>query len=814
MRISRNIKLIAQVGSFALLGVLFLMCVAQTAQASVLTKPANNLGIVAYYPFKEGSGTTTADYSSQNLNATLTTAPAWTASGKYGYGLDFTSGSFQYLSVPHNAALNFSYAMTYAAWVKPTLGTQVSLISKGAYGDAFRVLIQGGTAPERVLAIQIDGATIYGTTPIVSGSWTHVAFTYDGVVTKIYVNGSLTDTSTSANGILATTATTMYIGQGGSDNIYYNGVMDEVYLFQRALSAAEIATLYARTPTGGRQRVINSKQSYNDGLVFYAPLDDGDSTIARNYGSSGVKGPLTNFALTGSTSNWVAGKRNGALNFDGTNDIVNFGNKSELYLRSNLSIFAWVKTTDTAASIVSWGSSGTGGIANGQYGLGRFGAGGAGLNTYIGGTWRSGSSFNDGNWHHVGYTLTSGGSLQFYLDGATDGAAIATGSQFSAGASNSLVLGADDETTNYTFAYNGSLDEVRIYNRALSSAEVANLYADTGIRKITMSASLNTVAPANLVLWHTFDGAYLNTTTSTDRGSSQKNFTVNNGAKPVIGKVGQAMYFDGVNDNISTASPLSLADNTPWTISLWVNPAEVSASIPGIYGNLYPASNYTRFDIQPNKAYELVNDSNGFMSSGPTLFFTPNQWSLLTIVCNGTDSSNILFYQNGVYLGAGTLPDSSQTISAFGDVSGPSSNYGFYGMLDDIRVYNKALSASEVLSLFTAGGTTDPVDSTGPTVSGEGRAVADRCAPLVDYTFTWTTNEPSNTIVEYGLTSSYGSTATTNNSVTSHSRTVIDFAASTLYYYRVKSVDASGNIGYGAASSFTTTTTLACGGGP
>jgi hypothetical protein len=256
MRISRNIKLIAQVGSFALLGVLFLMCDAQTAQASVLTKPANNLGIVAYYPFKEGSGTTTADYSSQNLNATLTTAPAWTASGKYGYGLDFTSGSFQYLSVPHNAALNFSYAMTYAAWVKPTLGTQVSLISKGAYGDAFRVLIQGGTAPERVPAIQIDGTTIYGTTPIVSGSWTHVAFTYDGVVTKIYVNGALTDTSTSANGILATTATTMYIGQGGSDNIYYNGVMDEVYLFQRALSAAEIATLYARTPTGGRQRVI------------------------------------------------------------------------------------------------------------------------------------------------------------------------------------------------------------------------------------------------------------------------------------------------------------------------------------------------------------------------------------------------------------------------------------------------------------------------------------------------------------------------------------------------------------------------------
>jgi hypothetical protein len=173
-------------------------------------------------------------------------------------------------------------------------------------------------------------------------------------------------------------------------------------------------------------------------------------------------------------------------------------------------------------------------------------------------------------------------------------------------------------------------------------------------------------------------------------------------AKPIRGKIGQAIYFDGTNDRI--ASPLSLADDTSWTISLWINPAEVNASIHGIYGNLYTTNNHTRFDIQPNQTYEFVNDANGFMSSGPTLFFTPNQWSLLTIVCNGANSSNILFYQNGVYLGAGTLADSSQTISAFGDIAASTFNYGFYGSMDDIRVYSKALSASEVLSLFTAGG--------------------------------------------------------------------------------------------------------------
>jgi hypothetical protein len=801
----------AQVGAFALLGVLFLMCDVQTAEASILTKPANNLGIVAYYPFKEGSGSTTSDYSGQNLNATLTTAPAWTASGKFGYGLDFTAGSLQYLSVPHNAALNFSYAMTYAAWIKPTLGTQVSLISKGAYGDAFRVLIQGGTAGERVPAIQIDGATIYGTTPIVSGNWTHVAFTYDGVNTKIYVNGALTDSSVSANGILATTATTMYIGQGGSDNIYYNGVMDEVYLFQRALSGAEISTLYARVPTGGRQRTIASKQSYNDGLVFYAPLDDAEGTTARNYGKISGTGTLTNFALTGSTSNWVAGKRGGALDFDGTNDIVNIGPKIGIYdLTTDLSAFIWLKTTDTA-----WDAFGSL-HGNGGWGVGTGGCSAGIIGGYIGSVWRCASTaVNDGAWHHVGVTLdsASGGTLKYYIDGVQNGSTVTSAGAFRTPAvSGSTGLNIGDEQTN-SRPFAGQLDEARLYNRVLTSTEVAQLYADTGLKKLTVSTSQNTVAPANLVLWHTFDGAYLNTTTSTDRGSSQKDFTLVGDAKPIMGKIGQAIYFDGTNDRIKTASPLSLADDTAWTISLWINPAEVNASIHGIYGNLYTTNNHTRFDIQPNQTYEFVNDANGFMSSGPTLFFTPNQWSLLTIVCNGANSSNILFYQNGVYLGAGTLADSSQTISAFGDIAASTFNYGFYGSMDDIRVYNKALSSAEVLSLFTTGGATDSVDATGPTVSGESRTNPARCFPYVTYLFSWTTNELSNTIVEYGLTSSYGSTVTNSVLATSHGYS-IDLSPSTLYYYRVKSVDSSGNAGYGAASSFTTTTTIACGGGP
>jgi hypothetical protein len=139
-------------------------------------------------------------------------------------------------------------------------------------------------------------------------------------------------------------------------------------------------------------------------------------------------------------------------------------------------------------------------------------------------------------------------------------------------------------------------------------------------------------------------------------------------------------------------------------------------------------------------------------------------------------------------------------------------DYPFSGLIDDFRLYNKALSAAEISALYVQGGRAEAPDTIAPTISAEGRSNTNRCDPYVAYTFTWTTTELSNTAVEYGTTSSYGTTASTSNSVTSHSQAINTMSPSTLYYYRVKSTDAAGNTGYGTASSFTTTTTLPCGG--
>src|SRR5207244_2266383 len=81
-------------------------------------------------------------------------------------------------------------------------------------------------------------------------------------------------------------------------------------------------------------------------------------------------------------------------------------------------------------------------------------------------------------------------------------------------------------------------------------------------------------------------------------------------------------------------------------------------------------------------------------------------------------------------------------------------------------------------------------------------------------TITWTTNEASDSQVEYGLTTSYGTQTTINSSlVTSHSQNLSGLSANTTYNYRVKSRDAGGNLTASQNFAFTTAPISAPGGG-
>src|SRR3989344_2716890 len=135
----------------------------------------------------------------------------------------------------------------------------------------------------------------------------------------------------------------------------------------------------------------------------------------------------------------------------------------------------------------------------------------------------------------------------------------------------------------------------------------------------------------------------------------------------------------------------------------------------------------------------------------------------------------------------------------------------FSGAMDEVRVYQRALSPAEVLDVYNDMGSTSspppapppppPADTPPPVISNIAPANVNQASASIS----WTTDEPSDTQIDYGTTASYGLSTTLETSlVTTHSATLSGLTAGTLYNYRVRSRDASGNLSISSNNIFTT----------
>jgi chitodextrinase len=213
--------------------------------AAATTQPAPpTSGTRAEYAFSEGSGTTTADASGNSNTGILANGPAWTA-GKYGNALSF-DGVNDYVSAADASALDLGATGTIAAWVRlDTLGRWHGVIAKGnANDDAvhnYALEITSGNAFRCILGNGGSYRRIDGTTPATTGQLTHLACTWDGSALRLYINGVL-NTSTAQNFTPAPNTAPLFIGQFGGNADRLDGIIDEVVVYNRALSAAEIQT--------------------------------------------------------------------------------------------------------------------------------------------------------------------------------------------------------------------------------------------------------------------------------------------------------------------------------------------------------------------------------------------------------------------------------------------------------------------------------------------------------------------------------------------------------------------------------------------
>ncbi|MFA5911139.1 MAG: Calx-beta domain-containing protein [Vicinamibacterales bacterium] len=198
-------------------------------------------GLVAAYGFNEGSGTTAADASGAGQTGSISGA-TWSTAGKNGNALSF-DGVNDLVTVADTAALDVTRT-TLMAWLRPSsLGSWRSVVLKETTNGLAYALYANDNAsrPAGFVNLGSTDRSANGTATMPLNAWTHVAMTYDGANIRLYVNGVLVRTRAYAGNII-TSARALTIGGNSIWGEWFAGLIDDVRIYNRALTLAEVQT--------------------------------------------------------------------------------------------------------------------------------------------------------------------------------------------------------------------------------------------------------------------------------------------------------------------------------------------------------------------------------------------------------------------------------------------------------------------------------------------------------------------------------------------------------------------------------------------
>jgi len=605
--------------------------------------------------------------------------------GIIGQGYNF-DGNGDYISKTSFTGLNTSY-LTVCAWAKrKDTGRQQGIVqTQWVSTTTFRLIYLNTNA----VAWQTRNATTIAgssTGVISTNEWHFFCGTYsiDDSLQKIYLDGILVDSDLQI-GVLGA-GTTIEIGRDvGVDSYSMNGSIDEVLIYNRSLNSTEILDLYnAQKPKGD--------------LVGYWKLD-GNADDSSNYDNHGT---VTDAIYTNK------GKFSGAYTFDGAGDYISAGDIDETDNAQHLTVSAWVKPVkfnDYGAVIYKMG-----GVSD-RWIMGLSGAGIGGNDDVIVGIYNDSSSYGYTNanvlslnvWQHwvMVYDGTQSGvnanALKFYLNGV----------QKSLAFSGTIPAWTDDNTASVVFGsntgvssfFNGSIDELKIYNRSLSATEILALYnqslaSNKFVIKGTPSQSF--LNDPNLVSKWSFDG-------NANDKTGMNNGTITGATYTNKGKFGGAYEFDGIDDGILT-SGVPWTDNvTGMAVSSWVYIKEFGSNAPIVDWCYAGASAFKNgFCLMANsddKFYFTWGNGTSRSNIATTNTYTPNQWYHVAGTVNTSGYGTI--YIDGVKSGgvAGAINISTFDIFNIGKRRASTLSY-FNGTIDELVVWNRSLSATEISALY------------------------------------------------------------------------------------------------------------------
>ncbi len=464
--------------------------VTATSESTQITGSAET-GPIGYWPMDEKNASTAKDMSGNgrdatlNANFTFDSDSGWTQ-GKLGSAVHFdgTNDVMQVISTAYN--LVGSGDFTIESWVKlDTISSSVNsriltFQQDASNGYHFAVVSSAsGTCGSRFL-FEVDKAATYhasgcsSSNPLaVVNTWYHLVGVYNGTtnVATLYVNGIPQVAGSNVTLGLGVAGRLSWASQSTAGTNLMDGVIDETKIFDYGRTQAQVAYDYNRgAPLG------------------YWQLDDCQTSTARDASGNGYNGTLTiggsGTSVVGtcntSSSAWgngSTGKVNSGLGLDGTDDFVDVSDTSNIRFDAatqDFSVFAWVKRGATGAEmdIVSKEDADNDGWR---------------LEFTSSNTVRCSVNSIDVDstqtitdtttWHHVGCSVSRAGNGQVYIDGKPSGSATAISSTAMATTAG-LRFGARSYTVaNY---FNGILDDVKLFNYALTLSQVRTIFNGGG----------------------------------------------------------------------------------------------------------------------------------------------------------------------------------------------------------------------------------------------------------------------------------------------------------------------------------------------
>lgn len=478
------------------------------------------------------------------------------------------------------------------------------------------------------------------------------------------------------------------------------------------------------------QETVNANTSIqpvpSTGLLAYWTFDLksinwSEQTISDTSGN-GNTGTLVSMSVG---TNQVAGKKAQAVFFDGGFDSISLVSNPISTVSDPSSVCAWVNTNDLTVAPAGLDQTFLNLYTNVNNGIrmgsvvnsGSFFVSYRHGGNYYGGQTTSGI-FRNGTWAHVCY-VWNGNGITLYANGSSVSTTTNTNS---IGTLNTI--GAINDQGDGTWS--GSIDDMRIYNRALTATEIRQIYQSgalvlnslSGNKTVTIASTPRNFLTSGLIGHWSFDGNKTNWGSNTTQDSSGNGNTgtmtsMSTTTSPAQGKIGQGLSFDGVDDfvNIPDSSALdSIEGASGITIAFWIkNSTQVGHLITrfgGASGRLFVIESSEFFSLRPQWRYGGSGTGGSSLDhacADETCPIPVDKWTHVVAMYNDPTS---YIYINGVlksqHSGTGGVLNT--------DITSPiyiGADYNITGFakatLDDVRIYNRALSATEVKQLYNQG---------------------------------------------------------------------------------------------------------------